>query len=139
MTVPLWYVAHPVAPPCACGMMPSTPKDAVECNLDRARLWFRWLLDAAPNVALIASWMPYVEVVPDGDPKWRERGMRDNLAVVTRCDGIILVGGRLSGGMTAELAASRPRAGIATMCDLLHLGTHPPAVMPTDLPYPLGA
>ena len=33
----------------------------------------------------------------------RERGMRDDIAILERCDVILLVGGRISSGMEAEV------------------------------------
>jgi hypothetical protein len=132
----LWYVAHPVAPPCACDYGAHQMGDGianyairqVECNCTRARLWFRWLLDAFPEVSLVASWLPYLDVLPDQGSTgaaWRERGLRDCEAVVQACTGIILVGGRISNGMNREAAAA-VSAGCQVL-DLTALGPLPPA------------
>lgn len=111
----VFYVAHPVG------------DDHVE-NAARARRWFVWLLGRYPDDALCMSWLPYVELTDDRDPESRRRGMEDDLAVLARCDGLILVGGILSPGMSYELALAQ-RLGL-TVIDLLSLGAEPPEVAP---------
>lgn len=150
MSVPVYYVAHPVAPPCACppathvapfvecmaaiseGVPSPLDRMQVECNRLRALRWIRWRTERC-DVALCAPWIPYVETLPDGG-EWRERGLRDDCAMVARCDGIILVGGRISSGMARERDAaivSHPvMAGAlpmdALVVDLTPLGPEPP-------------
>lgn len=51
--------------------------------------------------------------------------MRDDLAMLRRCDGIVLCGGRLSKGMALELEAAR-EAGLWVI-SLLNIGAQPPA------------
>lgn len=91
------YFAHPVGAPDRAG---------VEANLASARRWFARLLDLWPDLALVASWLPYLDVLEDSGAN-RERGIRDCLAIVRRCDGIVLCGPRLSHGMSLELAEVR--------------------------------
>lgn len=107
----IYYVAHPVS-------------GDVKQNLINVKLWIRWLIDTYPEHAFIAPWITYVEVLDDSNPVHRARGMRDDLLVIPRCDGIVLVGGLLSSGMAHELDAAR-MAGKHVL-DLLHLGTLPP-------------
>lgn len=80
-------------------------------NLARAKRWLRWL-NAAPayqDAAVICPWMTDLEVLPlrDDGQEERERGMQKCEATAARCDGVILVGGRISNGMAREAAASR--------------------------------
>lgn len=140
MTVPIFCVAHPVAPPCACHPeynghhYEHETVMAVSCNVGRAKRWIRWLAERC-DVALAAPWIPYVETFPDGG-EWRERGLRDDCAMASRCDGIILVSGRISAGMAREIEAtmdgiaSRSRMAIFRdehVIDLTPLGSEPPA------------
>jgi len=139
----LYYFAHPVAPPCTCDVLHSGnlgsrragvtavhgphPETVVACNCDRARRWLRWLLEGAPDVAFVASWLPYVDVLPEDKEtggQWRERGLRDNSAVAARCDGTVLVGGHVSSGMEREASMVRTAGG--RVVDLTRLGAEPP-------------
>jgi hypothetical protein len=104
------YVAHPVS-------------GNVAANLERARRWLAWLVEIAPEWALAMPWMPYVETLDED--RHRERGLRDDLSMLRRCDGIVLVGGRISAGMAIELEAAR-NAGLWAV-DLTALGSEPPA------------
>jgi hypothetical protein len=83
------YMAHPIG---------GDP----EGNLARARRWMRWILDHYPMVAVCVPWLPYVEVLDDYDPEHRDRGVRDDLEILKRCDEVWLVGDRVSPGMEAE-------------------------------------
>ena len=109
----VWYMAHPVS-----GDVPA--------NLARALRWLRWLSITRPEATYIAPWIPAVMVGDDSDPVQRAKGLADDIAVVKRCDGIVLVGGRISTGMAIEqgaaLVANLP------ILDLTHLGDEPPAV-----------
>ena len=76
-------------------------------NVENALAWIRAIVLAVPDFAVCAPWIPYVQVLPDsGLPSCpiRARGMADDMAVLERCDAILLVGGRLSLGMVTELA-----------------------------------
>jgi hypothetical protein len=122
--VPVYYVAHPV------GAVADGP--TVEQNLARARRWFLWLVANEPDVAFSMPWMQYVEVLPEHVHGNRARGLRDDIAMVSACDGIVLCGGRISSGMALELAAAR--AALLDVVDLTPLGDAPPTLpMPTAL------
>lgn len=110
MSVRIYYLAHPVS-----GDVPG--------NVARALRWLRWLVGQHPDWAISAPWIPYVLGLDESTD--RARGLRDDVAMVRRCDGIILAGGRLSQGMAVELGAAR--AGGLHVLDLLHLGAEPPA------------
>lgn len=111
--IQLAYVAHPVG---ADG-----PRRVA--NLDRALRWVRWLVISHEAVAFIAPWHAYCQVLTE---KHRHRGMRDNFAVLARCDAIVLVGGQLSPGMADELGFMRERG--RAVIDLLHMGAEPPVM-----------
>jgi hypothetical protein len=115
--LPLVYMAAPVGAP--------TPAE-VDANVARAVRWFSFLLDAEPDVAIIAPWLAALlgRVQHDHDPAHRARGLRDNIAAARRCDGIALVGGRISSGMGDELNAVRVERG--WVCDLTDYGPEPP-------------
>lgn len=106
------YMAHPV------GHDPERDE-----NLARARRWFRWLLDEYPQDAIAVPWLAYCSAL-DETPANRERGIRDDLAQLRRCDAIALVGGRLSPGMAAERDVAVING--LKVIDLRHLGAEPP-------------
>jgi hypothetical protein len=92
------YLAHPVAP------VRGGP--SVAANTTNALYWLREIVLRTKGWAVCAPWIPYVQVLQDsGDPECptRKRGMRDDLAILERCDVILLVGGRISSGMEAEV------------------------------------
>lgn len=105
------YVAHPLS------------GDLVG-NVTRVRMWLRFLLEAEPDVAFGCPWLPYVEVLDDGVPAHRARGLRDCLAFVPKFDGIVLVGGKISSGMRLELDVAET-AGL-WVADLTNWGRFPP-------------
>jgi hypothetical protein len=133
------YMAHPVAPTeeqITAKMdgdpVLRLPRDlaityCVQDNLDSATAWLRWLVENT-NWAISAPWIPYVQALNDATSSHRERGLRDDCAMAARCDGIILVGGRLSSGMEREWNAVKDRDG--WVLDLLHLGPTPPTSQP---------
>lgn len=122
MTPQIYYLAHPVG---------AATDAEVKANLARARLWLLWLIEREPDIAFCASWLPYLDVLTDDGGPMRARGLRDNCAMVARCDGIVLCGGRVSSGMDAELARfklTRPSFVAAHgVADLTSLGALPPA------------
>lgn len=113
---PICYVAAPVA---------AATVEGVLLNVARAERWFRALLLAEPDVALLASWLPYVRALDDGNAEHRARGIRDDHAIIERVkpDGIVLVGGRISSGMQGELDAVERLGG--WVVDLTSLGEEP--------------
>lgn len=110
----VWYMAHPVA-------------GDVEGNLARAERWLGWLMQRNTDTAYIAPWISQVRVGDDADPAQRDRGLLDCEAAAARCDGIVLVGGRVSTGMRREAEAAK-RAG-RPVVDLTTLGELPPGPM----------
>ena len=103
----LFYVAHPVS-------------GNVAANLQRTRRWYRWLTKTYPEHVFIAPWIVHVEEFDDSNPEERAAGLDGDVITVKRCDGIVLVGGRLSEGMTVERGAA------TAIVDFLHLGDEPP-------------
>lgn len=95
----------------------------VDGNAARSRRWLRWLMDCEPGYAFCCPWLPYVDIArpedkegpgavdPSQMPAYRQRAFRDDLAIAARCDGIVLVGERISPGMKGELEAVVDRGG----------------------------
>ena len=89
------YLAHPVG---------ASTVEGVRANLARAKRWL-WALRCATDWSICAPWIPAVEAVIDSgavEHDERARGLADDLAVVDRCDAIVMVGGRVSSGMAME-------------------------------------
>lgn len=127
MTRRVLYMAHPVAP--TADELAAIPTETVEiargeydkdlrwpikeevrvaasvrANIDSALRWLVWLRSSFPETTFIAPWIVGVQAVGgDGTPEDRERGLVDCCAVVERCDGIVLVGGRISSGIRREM------------------------------------
>jgi hypothetical protein len=116
--LPVVYLAAPVG---------AASPDGIRANLARAKRWL-WALRCASTWSICAPWIPAVEAVLDaGVPEAveRTRGLADDLAVVERCDGIVLVGGRVSSGMALERDHAIAH-GLAIV-DLTGLGEEPGA------------
>lgn len=115
------YVAHPLGAPDAAG---------VRANLERAMRWLAWLRRTFPETTFVAPWIASVLAGDDdADPAQREAGLVDADAVIPRLDGVVLVGGRESSGMTREATRAR-RA-----WDLTGLGDEPPTFNVGRLPF----
>jgi hypothetical protein len=85
---------------------------ATHANLERAMRWLSWLRRSFPEVTFIAPWIAAVLAgAADADEAQRESGLVDDCAVVERCDGIVLVGARVSGGMRREMEHGMRRDG----------------------------
>ena len=113
------YLAHPVG---------AATVDGVRANLAAAKRWL-WELRKATDWSICAPWISGVEVALDAgvaEGEERKRGIPDNLAVVERCDAIVLVGGRVSIGMALE--RDHASACGLRVIDLTDLG----AVCPAD-------
>lgn len=85
----LVFVAHPLS-------------GDVTGNLILAKTWLRWLINENPDCSFCLGWAPYCEVLDDDDPEHRERGIRDGMEMLSRCDELWMVGSRLSNGMADE-------------------------------------
>lgn len=96
MSIPVIYVAHPLG-------------GDVAGNAARARRWLRYLMDSEPDVAWCCPWLPFVDIGrgddPDADEAYRDRCLRDDIAIAAKCDGIVLCGSVISTGMQLELVA----------------------------------
>lgn len=148
MTRQVLYVGHPLAPTAeeiarwesdllawAKGTAhPDPARDpkraaqlALEANLERALRWLAWLRRSFPETTFIAPWIATIMSL-DGDdsPDLREAGLVDDCAVVERCDGIALCGGRISSGMRREEEHGDGNAIAFEVYDLTHLGREPP-------------
>mgnify|MGYP000579527251 FL=1 len=114
----LVYLAHPVG---------AADRAGVEANLAAVRRWLTYLVElpdrVSQQIAWCAPWVPYVEALPDDQPSYRARGMRDTLAALERCDALVAVA-RLSPGVTAELEHARA-CGVLAL-NLTALGALPP-------------
>lgn len=107
------YVAHPVS-------------GDVRGNVNRALRWLRWLMERTPGAVFVAPWIEALLAgADDSDPVQRERGLRDNLEIIKRCDALVLVGGRVSTGMRIELNYAWLHG--HACIDLTHLGAEPPS------------
>lgn len=77
---------------------------ALRASLDRAMRWLAWLRRSFPETTFIAPWIAScLAGAEDTDPAQREAGIADACAVIERCDGIVLCGGRISEGMRREM------------------------------------
>jgi hypothetical protein len=112
--VKLLYLAHPVS-------------GDVRGNIDRALRWLAFLSRAMPENAVAAPWVSNLLAGDDdSDPRQRERGLRNCCAIVSRLDGVILVGGRVSAGMARERVAAEQAGKL--VIDLTWMGEEPPGV-----------
>lgn len=109
-----WYLAHPYS------------GDPIG-NAARARRWLAWLMAMEPDHAICAPWLAFDEVMAvDAGPEYHARCLRDDVAIVSKLNRIILCGGRVSAGMRAELDAVIAGGGV--IVDLIDLGDEPPDV-----------
>ena len=124
---PLLYLCHPVAPYTA---YQAGDPFTVEANVANARAWLRWLrelppmlrrkLDLPGDALFFCPWIDDVAHGDDSDPAARAAGLRLDEVIARRCDAVVLVGGKISSGMTMEATA----CGYAY--DLTGLGREPP-------------
>lgn len=112
MTRPVLYMAHPVG-------------GDVDGNIKRALRWLAWLRAKFPDVTSSAPWIAGVlSVGGDGTEAQREAGLVDDCETVSRMDGIVLVGGRVSSGMARERYEAI--GWDLEVVDLTYLGEEPP-------------
>lgn len=107
----IYYVAHPLG-----------QGTVREYNSARALRWLRWLLTEHPAYAFSMPWYPYTLVMTEVEG--RDRGLRDDIRTVGSVDGIVLVGGVLSPGMSQELETAVMLG--KKVISYLHLGAEPP-------------
>ncbi|HET9954145.1 MAG TPA: DUF4406 domain-containing protein [Polyangiaceae bacterium] len=93
-----------------------------ELNNANALRWFGWLSQSF-HVAVSANWLLLASVWPE-TAEYRARALEIDLELVSRCDEIWLVGGRVSEGMALERAHAA-RLG-KRIVDLTPLGYEPP-------------
>lgn len=115
MTRQVLYVAHPLAPTpeeiADYDMFPDCHAQALNKNIRLALRWLAWLRASFPQDTFIAPWIATALSLHDDDgPELREAGLRDDCAVIERCDGITLTGSRLSSGMGRERDHGADRA-----------------------------
>jgi hypothetical protein len=91
------YLAHPLG---------ADTRDEIKANISRAKRWILWAITNY-QVAVVANWILYCEVLDDMNPAHRELGIQHDLAIMRRCDELWLVGGRVSSGMRQELIDAR--------------------------------
>ncbi len=121
----VYYIAHPLG-------TGETRKE----NLAKVKRWLAWLMKKYPDVAFCLPWTAMAEACGD-TPEDHERGLRDDLEILERCDGLVLVGGHMSPGMRVEYWHFREVKGHEVCADewphlimnLLHLGSEPPNEM----------
>ncbi len=89
------YIAHPVG---------SDPVERKK-NLENVQKWFLWLIHHT-DWTLNVPWFIYVSNL---DETYRKRAMRDDLAILNTCNAIVLVGGRISEGMSEELGLAQAK------------------------------
>lgn len=92
---PVYYLAHPVT------------GDPVG-NCWKAIAWIHWLTLNHPEKVFVAPWVAEVLAFSNenNDKAFYDRVLSDDEEVVRHLDGILLVGGNVSGGMMRELDAA---------------------------------
>lgn len=142
----LWYVAHPVHPTAEevsevmwrlreyVGGSPGEREEIeakraiINGNIANAKAWLTWLIRKFPTITFIAPWIATLDGGGDDDldPAMRARGLRDCRRTIHVCNGLVLVGGRISSGMAEESQHALFTA------DLTHLGREPPTAQPKE-------
>ncbi len=89
MRRPLVFIAHPVS-------------DDPQFNTILGLKILRHLIETHEDRTFIAPWIDYCLVLNDRNPHHRDRGIRDDLEVLKRCDELWLTGDRISQGMENE-------------------------------------
>ena len=117
MTILSCYVAHHVSP---------QGNETLVGNLVNAGRWFDALTKAEPSVAFCMPWWVNLTLgcEDDADAVQRSLGIAKSARLASQCDGIVLVGGRLSVGMMAEVDAVLAAGG--WVADLTACGVNPP-------------
>lgn len=96
----IWYLAHPV----------SGASGAVRANLESAIRWLRYFQDQDPTRHYVAPWVACVMANLDRDvhpgTPFYDECLRADQEMVRRCNGVVMVGGRVSEGMARERACA---------------------------------
>lgn len=87
----VFYVAHPVS-------------GDVAANVTNVIAWIKWLTLNDPSRIYVAPWVAEVLAFKDEvvDPAFYDRVLADDVTVLRKLDGILLVGGSISRGMGIE-------------------------------------
>lgn len=109
------FVAHPLRPTDEEIHAIGVPSDgatefslrefSIRANLDRALRWLRWLRRSFPEVCFTAPWIS--DVLSEGTLDLDTIRAAQNFDVLERCDGLVLCGGRVSGGMKSGIERAR--------------------------------
>lgn len=143
MTRLVLYMCHPVAPTTEEIQATNRPhsdhcahEPATMANVKRAMRWLAWLRRTYPDVTFIAPWIAGIlSGQQDWNPEHREKGLVDACAAIALCDGVTLVGGRLSSGIHREVVHGVTESrrvieygpGSFDVVDMNVLGREPPA------------
>ncbi len=82
------------------------PGEIVEFNLRRAMRWWQWFHLGIREAVWLMPWYVNVFANGEGDPHLIALGLRDDCAVVARCNALMLCGSRVSSGMAKEATAA---------------------------------
>lgn len=95
-TPPLIYMAHPIKP---------IEGETIAENIHSAIYYYHELVKA--DIAVVAPYLLplWSQWEDDNEPDTRERALKRGEIVVSRCDGVVLCGPRVSEGMQREAAA----------------------------------
>jgi hypothetical protein len=107
------YVCHPLSAPTRKG---------IDANRYNAQLWAVWI-ERTFGVAVSADWIWCTEILAE-TPENRAHGLQRDCARIERCDGVLLVGGRVSQGMRMESEHASWNA--KPVLDLTGCGYEPP-------------
>lgn len=94
----VFYVAHPVS-------------GDIQANIDNVVAWIKWLTLNDPSRVYVAPWVAEVMAFKDMgelDPAFYDRVLQDDVTVLRKLDGILMVGGKISRGMGIERDGMRP-------------------------------
>lgn len=99
--------------------------------------WFHWIVRNYDDVAVCVPWHLYVLKLDDMVPDDRQRGMRDDIEILKRCDEIWLCGDRVSAGMRAEIEIARKHRlavkSLSRCAPWVRRGEYPPVDRVRDL------
>ena len=106
------YLSHPLS---------ASTDEERQRNRENATRWAAFIAWHC-KVAICADWIVLSSVWTEA--QGRELGLKLDCEQVRRCDGIVVVGGRITSGMTIEIDAGK--AWNKPICDLTSLGYQAP-------------